>query len=78
MRYHTTTDGVGITCDTNGNPATLTLTDETTGHSVVIRDYQYALMKLVRRGMSDLQEVSREREERRAADIEHERQTRAL
>jgi hypothetical protein len=62
MRYRTVADNVGIAVDTDTNPATLTLTDERTGGTVTITEGQLAIIKLVRRGMADLFDATRQRE----------------
>lgn len=54
MRYHTTADNIGITVNTDAHPATLTLTDERTNQSVTIAATQFGIIKLLRRGMSDI------------------------
>ena len=62
MRYHTTIDHIGIAVDTDHVPSTLTLTDSRSHGSVTIDETQLALIKLVRRGFTDLFDAARDRE----------------
>lgn len=61
MRYHTTADNVGITVNTDATPATLTLTNETTGENVIIRATQLGIIKLLRRGLTDILDAAVQR-----------------
>jgi hypothetical protein len=62
MKYHTIADHVRIAVDTDTIPSSVTLTDIRTDGSIVIREDQLALIKIVRRGFTDLFDAVRKRE----------------
>ena len=61
MRYHTTADNIRIAFDGDSEAITLTLTSED-GGPVVIGPNQVGLIKLLRRGLTDLFDCERARE----------------
>lgn len=74
MRYHTVADGVRIAFDGDSETPTLTLASEN-GEPVTINPSQVGLIKLVRRGLTDLFDCANAREREREGkrqDREHE------
>ena len=70
MRYHTTTDNITIAFDSDSDHITLRL-DSADGGPVVIQPNQLGIIRLVRRGLNDLFEAQRERDERKRQEREH-------
>jgi hypothetical protein len=56
MKYHSTIDNITISVDTDAHPPTLSLTNPE-GAVLMLDGRQAGLMKLVRRGMTDIMDA---------------------